>query len=200
MDSKDEVRPTPPHRNPSISHLSQVLRATREGKMTVEELAAASGVSIGLISQLERGIGNPSFNTLMRLSRALGLHIATLFQDSGYDPSELIVRKEARRKLISEGVQQELLSPDTRQKFDVVWTTIAPGYTNADTPMSHEGAKTYLVVLGKMEVILDGTAHQLNDGDTISFDSSVPHSFANKTDDEAAFIGVSTLSASQRRY
>lgn len=200
MDSNDEVKPSPPPRNPSISHLSQVLRAAREGRMTVDELASASGVSIGLIRQLERGIGNPSFNSLMRLSRALGLHIATLFQDSGYDTSDLIVRKEARRRLVSDGVQQELLTPDTRHEFDLVQTTLAPGYTNIGTPMSHEGAKTYMVVLGKIEVILDGVAHQLNDGDTISFDSSVPHSFSNKTDDEAAFLGVWTPSASARRY
>src|SRR5690606_31629806 len=103
-----------------------MLHAHREGRMTVDELAEAAGVSGGLISQLERGIGNPSFNTLMRLSRALGLPIAAFFQGAtAYDPERIIVRRDERQVLVMEnGLEQQLLTPDGSPKLGIVRTIV----------------------------------------------------------------------------
>ena len=64
-----------------VADLGQRLREARSGRFTVKELAAAAGVSAGLISEVERGQGNPSFRTLYRISQALDLLHRFNFQD-----------------------------------------------------------------------------------------------------------------------
>ncbi|WP_283136371.1 cupin domain-containing protein [Rhizohabitans arisaemae] len=169
--------------------------------MTVEELADVAGVSAGLISQLERGIGNPSFNTLMRLSRALGLPIVAFFQGANeYESERIIVRRHERRNLVmaangdddGHGLQQELLTPVTNRKLGLVWTTVPPQFSTEETPMAHIGEEVFLVIEGELIVYLDGHGYRVGTGDSISFDSSVPHAYANPTRQSAVFLGCST--------
>lgn len=179
-----------------------MLHAHREGRMTVDELAEAAGVSGGLISQLERGIGNPSFNTLMRLSRALGLPIAAFFQGAtAYDPERIIVRRDERQVLVMEnGLEQQLLTPDGSPKLGIVRTIVPAGYSSEDTPMSHIGEESFVVERGELSVSLDGSWYVIREGDSITFDSSVPHAYANRTDDEVIFFGCSTPPTVSGRY
>ncbi|MBO9521373.1 MAG: cupin domain-containing protein [Nocardioidaceae bacterium] len=183
-----------------IAQLGRMLSRARSGRMTVEELAEAAGVSSGLISQLERGMGNPSFSTLMRLSQALGLPISAFFQgDDEHDPERIIVRREERRNLVmadglgeGPGLEQELLTPVTNQRLGLVWTTVPPHFSTQDTPMTHPGDEVFLVLKGELELYLDGRAHRVRRGDTISFDSTLPHAYANPTGRVAVFLGCST--------
>ena len=71
------------------------LRKTRE--LTLEQLAGRSGVSAGLLSQMERGQGNPSFNTLVQVAHALSVPVASLFRtDATGSP---VVRHAERRRI-----------------------------------------------------------------------------------------------------
>lgn len=183
-------------------HLGNILRTHREGRMTVDELADAAGVSGGLISQLERGIGNPSFSTLMRLSRALGLPIAVFFQGAtAYDPARIIVRRGERQQLVMEnGLEQELLTPDGNAKLGIVRTVVPPGYSSEDTPMSHHGAESFIVHRGRLSISLAGDWYSIDEGDSVTFDSSVPHAYANRTADPVVFFGCSTPPTVSKRY
>lgn len=191
-----------PDAEPKMLHLGNMLRSHREGRMTVDELADAAGVSGGLISQLERGIGNPSFNTLMRLSRALGLPIAAFFQGAtSYDPERIIVRREERHTLVMEsGLEQELLTPEGSPKLGIVRTIVPAGYSSEDTPMSHVGEESFLVEHGRLAVSLDGHWYAIEEGDSITFDSSVPHAYANHTEEDVVFLGCSTPPTVSGRY
>ena len=192
-----------PDTDARMAHLGRIIHRSREGRMTVEELAERAGVSGGLISQLERGIGNPSFNTLMRLSRALGLPIAAFFQGAtDHEPERIIVRKDKRRRLTmdGDGLEQELLTPDTNQRLGIVRTVVPPNYSTEDTMMSHVGEEVFLVVKGEIEVFIDGHSYTVGEGDTISFDSSLPHAYANRTKRPALFLGCSTPPTTASRY
>lgn len=189
-----------PDSEPHMAHLGRVIRSSRERRMTVEELAEAAGVSGGLISQLERGIGNPSFNTLMRLSRALGLPISSLFQGDSYDPERRIIRVSERRRLTSNDLVQELLTPDVNRKLGMVRTVVPPGYSSEDTPMTHPGEEAFHLLEGELDIALDGHLYTLYAGDTISFDSAIPHAYANHTGSAAVFIGSSTPPTTARYY
>ena len=78
--------------------LGELLREARTGRFTIEELARRSNVSAGRISQIERGLAGPSFETLWRLCSALDVSIASLFPSGGPEP-QLVVRKNERRRL-----------------------------------------------------------------------------------------------------
>lgn len=176
---------------PDVSHIGRFIRDHRTGRFTVEELAARAGISAGLISQLERGIGNPSFNTLMRLSRALGAPISSLFH--GEPSGSAILRREERRQLtFSDGLRQELLVPGTATKLGLVYTYVPPGYSNANTPMTHPGEEVFIVFRGAIEVVLGNRTLVLHEGDSIAFDATVPHAIANSFDEPAEFLGGST--------
>src|SRR5579863_1958954 len=62
-----------------MAGLGELLKGARVGRFTIEQLAERSGVSAGRISQMERGLGNPSFATLSKVAAALEIPIGTFF-------------------------------------------------------------------------------------------------------------------------
>ena len=74
------------------------------GRYTIESLAERTGLSAGTISQLERGLGNPSFGTLVRLSYALDISLRTMFNGApGLEEQRMVVRQSDRHRLTVPG-------------------------------------------------------------------------------------------------
>lgn len=171
----------------------RALRAAR--RLTVEQLARASGVSMGLISQTERGRGNPSFNTLAQLAHALQVPLGRLFQAT-QDVSP-VVRVNARRTLDphpASGLDavHELLTPGLDGALEATWIEAPVGYDSTDTPFCHAGEEFGLVLEGRHEVTLDGVRHELGPGDAITYLSTIPHSYRNIGDVTVKAIWVIT--------
>ena len=85
----------------SISYVGKILqeRLVAQG-LSVHQLAKKSGISSGLISQIERGIANPSLNTINSLTTALGLQLGLFFEDQPEEEkSDIVIHKNQRRKL-----------------------------------------------------------------------------------------------------
>ena len=83
----------------------RTLRKTRD--LTLEQLASRSGISAGLLSQMERGQGNPSFNTLVQVAHALSVPVASLFRAEA-SGSPVVRRAERRRRFASSpGLERE---------------------------------------------------------------------------------------------
>src|SRR3989454_9014072 len=81
--------------------LGQQVRQLRlERGLTLEEVATRSGCSLGSLSQIERGLGNPSFATLVRISHALRVSVARLVElgQDGQGVVSPVVRKDQRRR------------------------------------------------------------------------------------------------------
>lgn len=161
----------------------QVKRLRGERGMTLDDLSRRSGVSIGLISQIERGRGNPSFNTLAQLAHALETSIGRLFNSA--DHHSPVVRRGSRRQLDphpaagQDGALHELLTPSLDRALEVVWVEAPPGYSTADTPFAHAGEEVGVILSGTHEVHLDGVRYVLEAGDSISYPSTIPHWYVN---------------------
>jgi len=180
--------------------------------MTVEELAARAGVSSGLISQVERGKGNPSFKTMQRLAAALELPIGALFQDDvgplpdlpSTAPAHLavatdlervaVVRRDARKKLVfpKESMVWELLTPDLNRSLEMLRAIVPADYDTSEMPFMHAGEECVHVVRGTVEVHVGGRAIRLSAGDTITYDATVPHWWRNVGGSEAEVISACT--------
>lgn len=186
------------NRDQWVMLLGRLIRESRRDRFTVEELAALAGVSSGLVSQLERGIGNPSFMTLLRIADALNLPIGALFQGPEIDPREMIVRRGERASLAvpADGVVHEILTPDLHSKLGIVRSTLPPGFSNADEPYVHQGEETLLVIEGTLTGLVAGQPFELHEGDTITYDSGIPHSLANATEEPVELLAISTPPAS----
>ena len=162
--------------------------------LTLEGLSERSGVSIGLISQIERGRGNPSFNTLVQMAHALNVPIGRLFHTA--DDTSPLVRSDERRSLDVHGPSgdavHELMSPDLNGALEAVWVEAPPGYDTSETPFTHPGEEFGLVLEGRHEVFLDGVRYSLSPGDSITYASTTPHWYRNPGPETVKAIWVIT--------
>lgn len=163
--------------------------------MSLDQLAQKAGVSTGLISSLERGLGNPSFNALVMVAHSLGLPIAALLRQEL--PDNPVVRAAERRSLDFHGTdeleaQHLLLSSGSSQSLEVVHVTAPPGYSTAATPFQHPGEEFGIVLSGQHDVFLDGEKYTLGPGDSITYPSTIPHWYQNAGDETVTAIWVIT--------
>ena len=80
--------------------LGQLVRSIRISRgMSIEGLAKAAGVSAGGISQIERGVGNPAFTTLVKIAYGMQVPVGSFLQ-TDQEPPGLVVRKEHRKRLV----------------------------------------------------------------------------------------------------
>ena len=164
-------------------------------QLSIEQLAKKAGVSVGLISGLERGRGNPSFNALAQIAHALNMPIANLLH-SGTERSP-VVRVDQRRSLDLHGshgdeAQHHLLTPGLDQSLEAVFITAPPGYDTSATPFTHPGEEFGIVLTGHHQVFLDGKRHDLGPGDSISYPSTTPHWYRNAGTETVTGIWVIT--------
>src|SRR5262245_2287797 len=71
---------------------ASIRAARKRRRLTLQDLADRTGVSISMLSMLERGVASPSIGTLVSVSSALGLHMAQLFQDPAAQPPSPVRR------------------------------------------------------------------------------------------------------------
>jgi transcriptional regulator with XRE-family HTH domain len=173
----------------------QVRTLRRMRKMTLEELARRGEVSVGLVSQLERGRGNPSFNTLVQIAHALNVPIGRMFHTA--EETSPVVRADERRLLdVHTGSGADalhaLLSPSLDGALEAIWVEAPPGYDTSDTPFTHPGEEFGLILEGTHEVWLDGVRHVLGPGDSITYPSTTPHWYRNPGPDPVTAVWVIT--------
>ncbi|HZV74996.1 MAG TPA: cupin domain-containing protein [Conexibacter sp.] len=160
--------------------------------MSMERLAEEAGLSLGSVSQLHRGIGNPSYVTIAKLARALGVPLSAFFEAPGTD--DVVVRRDARKRFIvpiaDEGMVCDLLVPDLDRAIEATWVELPPGMSTAEAPFQHKGEKLAVVLGGELEVHLGEDVHVLEPGDSIAFRSTIPHWFRNPADVTTQVIWV----------
>lgn len=183
---------TPDDELAALAGVGQLIRRTRDDHgFTLEQLALRAGVSPGLLSQMERGIGNPSFRTLHKVAGALGLRVADLMTEVDGE-RRILVRADERRILEVGSLSYELLTPDLRGKLEVLVTTLPPGFTNVEHPFSHEGEECVVVLVGHVRVTVGDDTFELRDGDAVTYDPSISHWWDNCGTVPAQVLGVVT--------
>lgn len=170
------------------------LRELRKDRgLSIQELADKVSLSIGMISQIERGLSTPSLRSLRLLAEALDVPVSWFFASSKrHAASRHIVRKADRRRLRvpDVGVVQELLSPNAASKIEIYEVTLEAGGSSGPGAYTHEGEKFGLVIEGQMQLLIDNDVHTLECGDSFHFSSKQPHRFENAGSGITRFIWV----------
>jgi transcriptional regulator with XRE-family HTH domain len=165
--------------------LGQKLRGLRQMReLSIEQVARLAGLSVGAVSQIERGLSSPTVRSLRRLADVLSFRVADLITEPNPPPlNELgrIVRSDTRRvlRLSENGVTKELLSPSTPGGLEQLLVTLEPGASSGTEPYTHRGEECGHVLQGRLELVIDGDVHHLEAGDSFRFKSTIPHRFAN---------------------
>jgi transcriptional regulator with XRE-family HTH domain len=195
--SKTADRASPPEVGPRV-------RALREHMgLSLRDLAARCGVSAPMLSQVERGDTSPTLAVGSRIAAGLDLSHSQLRRlDEG--DAVAVVRRGDRRSggPNGHGHRYEIVTPPgPGQRAEVSVHTLAPGAATggpADPPMHEPGSReTALVTHGSVRLLIDDAAHELREGDAVTFDADLPHHFENPGDAEAEILAV--VSAGLRR-
>jgi transcriptional regulator with XRE-family HTH domain len=166
----------------------------RSRRITLQQLSAASGVSQGYLSQIERGISEPSIKTLRQIARALDVTIGWLLRAERAGPAheqDLVVRRSDRRILrFADGSSDELLSPNLRGQLQLMLSNFKAGSESNDVPLPHRGEEAGLVLEGSIVLEIDGREITLMKGDSFAFDSNRPHRYVSSEGDAVILFAM----------
>lgn len=178
----------------SDRRLGECVRLLRQRMgLSIQELGRRTGLSTGMISQMERGLATPSVRTLRLLSLVLQVPISFFFEERpAGPPPRYIVRRAQRRllRLTPSGVLKEALAPDTPGSMEMYELTLNPQGSSGADFFRHEGEKAGYVLSGTLRLWLDHEAHLLEEGDTFRFPSTVPHMFDNPTEAPTRIVWI----------
>jgi transcriptional regulator with XRE-family HTH domain len=190
------------------------IRLAREGRgMSVRELSRRVDVSASHVSQVERGLASFSVRALYTVVSELGISMDSLFEenpgadgeppfpaddavvvrskDTSLEEAGIVLRHADRPTIsLSSGPRWERLTakPEQNAEFiDVIYAP-APGAEPPADFVRHDGREYGVIIRGRLNVQVGFGTALLEVGDSISFDSSIPHRFWNSSDDEVHAI------------
>lgn len=153
--------------------------------LSLEALAERSSCDVATLRKLESGEAVPSLSDLIRLTRALGVRLGTLLDDED-ELGPVITRKDEARGVHrmrlpgtagAAGVLQffSLAAGKASRHMEPFLITAEPGGAGEDVFSSHEGEEFLHVLAGSIELRYGTATHTLSEGDSVYFDSIVPH-------------------------
>ena len=182
-----------------VARIGPRVRALREAmRLSLRDLAERSGVSAPMLSQVERGETSPTLSVAARIAGGLELSLSQLLRlDEGGAVTVIRAGERVAGGARKRGHRYEVLTPPLPgQRAEVSLHVLEPGALTAgadDPPMHEPGARETTVVLeGVLRLHCDGAEHDLGEGDSITFDSDLPHRFENPGGEPTRFLAVVT--------
>ncbi len=184
--------------------LGQAIRDAREAQgLSLRELARRVDVSPSFVSQVERGLANPSVGTLYAVVSALGTTLDELIGDPStagpappeppdtWPPIDVPVQRAAGRARVEmSGVVWERLTHVHDPYVDFLFVEYAPGSSSCapEQLMRHGGREYGHLVSGRLQVQVGFESYDLGPGDSIHFDSMTPHRLSNPSDEPCTAV------------
>ncbi|GLS19720.1 XRE family transcriptional regulator [Labrys miyagiensis] len=177
------------------------IRALRlERNLGLIDVAQRAGISVGALSQIERGLSSLRVRVLWPLAAALDVEPHSLLVDGADQESDLYCVRSANRRVLpvwSEGIRKELLSPPGATLTGLL-VYIEPGGGTAEA-YAHAGHEFGLVRTGEVELTIDNVLYTLKAGDSFAFKSTLRHSFCNTGSQPCEIVWVNTVKPSEVR-
>jgi transcriptional regulator with XRE-family HTH domain len=186
--------------------LGKRIRSLRnERGLKIIELAEKSGLTSSTISQIERALLSPSIASLKKICDAMGVPVGCLFENNeDIDTDNVtavtdvrisnncqVVRKDKRKIMLpTEGVRYYLLNPNLAGQMEMIYNEIEPGKGTGPDLYTHPGSECGVVLSGEITVQINDEVHVLQEGDSITLDSSEPHLLRNDSDKMSISIWV----------
>src|SRR5438105_769855 len=173
------------------------VKALRESsELSLRDLAARSGVSAPMLSQVERGETSPTLTVAARIAAGLDLRLSQLLRLDEQGAVTIVrASKRGRGGNARRGHRFEVMTAaQPGQRAELSRHTLAPGGATgglSDPPMHEPGSREIaLVERGRVALICDGQRYELREGDCVTFDADLPHHFENDSDADAGLLAV----------
>lgn len=177
-----------------VSDFGTKLRAKRQRqKMTLKQLSEKTGLSISLLSEIERGLAQPSMSSLKRIVQAMDLSMFNFIEEQtdqngnlgrptlqpkrpaspdAYTQDIVTVRAAKRKKLMYPGFPAlfELLTPDLNRMIEILYGKFEPGFNSGPEPIKDPpGEKCAFIIKGCLEMKIGEKTVRLEEGDSIYY-------------------------------
>lgn len=175
------------------------LRQLRKRRgVTLEALAARTGLTKGYLSKIETAKMVPPIATLSRIAQAIGCEMAYFFQSQpGADPFDArvsVVRSGEQRPVVrggtSFGYDYRNIAHTLRSKAMDTFIFTFPAELRGDTFFEHQGEELVFVLSGTVVFEIAGRELVLETGDSVYFDSSLPHRGRSKGAQAQALVVI----------
>ena len=163
-------------------------------QLSLRDLAARSGVSAPMLSQVERGETSPTLAVAEKIATGLELTLSQLLRLD--EASHVVVVRPLDRRQRARGGHrvEELTPPLPGQRADVSLHTLEPGGSTGgagDPPIHEPGSReTIFVSAGSSMLVIDDERYALSEGDAVTFDADLPHHFENPGSEPAELLAV----------
>ena len=161
--------------------------------LSLRDLAATTGLSATFLSNLERGIANPTLDSLRKVSNALNTPI--LYMANTYREATPVVRKNERRHLnLSNGhVRYEILTPTLNKKMVLFQGRVTEEDGNIVVgPLTEPTEECLVMLTGRINICISGQTYELEVGDSIYFEGRNLEGINVVGAEEATYISAIT--------
>ncbi|QNQ91137.1 helix-turn-helix domain-containing protein [Corynebacterium poyangense] len=169
-------------------YLGRRLRALREQRrLTLDQVARATGLSKSFISRIERDLVSPSVSSLVTICQVLGISAGELLDS----PQTYLVRYESAPEidLGGAGIAERLLSPFDQRGLQLIHASIAPGGEGEEELYTMDCAMEAVhVISGEFVLVTSDEQYQLKKGDTVTFPGKEAHTWRNPRSDVPAEV------------
>lgn len=156
----------------------------RRHSLTIRQMAEETGLSSALLSQLERGLGNPTLYALETLANTLGIPLSRLVE-APISNESLILRKKDRRKVYSVSGQPlyDIISSNAaRSPLELLYLELPPHEKTQGGLSSHPEEEITLILKGNAIIHLEEEAFALEEGDSVRIPPEKGHQLENVSD------------------
>lgn len=178
----------------SAPKLGKLIRKRRSQlNLTLQELCKDAGLSAGYLSQVERDKAVPTLATLAQIAQTLDVGLDYFV--STPKPADAFSQAHNRPQFSFAGssIVYEAISADyPSSELSSYILHVPPAY--ASETVSHEGEELVFILDGEIEQKLGGEVFQMKPGDSLHYDGSTPHAWANRTTKPARILWTGTLS------
>ncbi|MGV9345848.1 helix-turn-helix domain-containing protein [Streptomyces spiralis] len=161
----------------SVAHNVKAAR-TRAG-LSLDELSRRAQVSKGALVALEKAQGNPNLATLVRLADTLGISVSALMQGPPQGRVRVVAADAVAPLWTGErgGEARLMLTTSGPAPVEVWRWRLEPGEEYPSHPHQAGVVETVSVTSGRMTLVVDGTEHTVDAGQTATFDGDSPHTY-----------------------
>lgn len=162
-----------------------------ERNLTLGQLSKISGISKAMLSEIEKGDSNPTINTIWKIANGLNVPYTKLMD--GIEKEATVVRK-------SESVAQSGETEHYRvycyfgstpvRNFELFYVELDPHSSNSSIGHSEKAQEYIYVIQGELELQTETGTYTLNEGDALTFDSSIGHTYINPKDILLTFMVI----------
>lgn len=185
---KSATRLTEPKRLPEAHassvpevHVDQRLRELRtERGFSIRALAERSGLNVNTLSLIENSKTSPSVSTLQQIAAALQIPITAFFAtDVPKNSIAHIVARNRPRMAFAHGMLEDLGAGLTNRAVEPFVVTLEPHANSGDHSIVHTGFEFVFCLQGRMTYLVEDQSFVLEPGDSLLFESYLPHRWQN---------------------